>query len=222
MVFIVLMLLAMAVVLAAVFASTSSELSRDEHRAAMGDMAQVIAENMVDEAFYALWSRVNAPRESARFPVDVYRELRDAKVGEVLSFQVPPVLTWRTVLQPGVKLEPVKVQLRILELTTETSTTYRTIQQSLRGARPTPAGTPRRSCYTRNIVPVITRRPVAVGEATFRARVTLDAGAGISVTRELEVGHRVRVGRVSEKPPIAWVDVIPIREFQILDREARK
>lgn len=218
MVLFVLVLLGMAAVLGAVYAMTSSGLQRDEHRSAVGEMASVIANNMIDEAFYAVWNRVNAPVESAKYKVDVYRRLRDAKIGQVVRFEVPPLLAWRTALAPGAKLDAVQVAMRLLEYRTETKVTYTRPPANPKA----PAGTQRRRCYSVQFVPVVTQRKVAVGDVTFKARVTLDAGAGMTVTRQLEVGHEVRVGEVSAKPKLTWIDMVPIRSWQLVDREVKK
>lgn len=221
MVLFVMMVLIVAGVLVAAYGSTASGLAREEHRTAQGEVALVLAENCIEEAFYNLFNRVNAPRESSRFPVDVYRLMRDLQPGKTVSYKFPPLLAWRTAQMPGATLEPVEVSMRILRVDVQA----RVSRQLVPLPTPTPLaprGTQRRGCNNLTFRPVVNLERISIGEAVLRARVRLDSGTGPSVVRQLEVGHELRIGEVLQTPRVNWVDLVPIRSWQLVDREVTK
>jgi hypothetical protein len=215
MVLMVLALLIVSAILGATFASTSSGAARDEHRAAMGEVLNVMAENALTESFFQIWNRLNDPRQSARFRPDLYSNVRDLAVGQSVTFEVKPMLACRTALQNGVRFSPVEVSIGLTGLTTGTRIEWRTARRPA-----APAGNARNSCIE-SVFPVTVRERVGTGEMVLKASVKMDV-AGMTIVRQVEVAHDVRIGYVSRNPNVAWVDVVPIRKWTKIDREAGK
>jgi hypothetical protein len=215
--------LVLAFLLGMAFYTSSSAEAHAEHRRLLGEQTALLTENMVTEAYYGLFTRMNSPNESRRFEPDVYARVRSLKDGGSFSCTFSPLLAWRTATLHGFQLKPVQVRFEQEITSSEVRSVSYKYQRTAASPPPLPAGVRRRSCYTRGAwVPEIKWIRVGRGKLHLTASAQITGSETNPVIRTRETVYPYRIIEVSQKPNVKWIDMIPIQDYQIVDRGGGK
>jgi hypothetical protein len=215
--------LVLAFVLGMAYYTTASAEAHEEHRRMLGEQAALLTQNMVAETYYALFTRLNSPGESGRYDPDVYARSRSLKDGQSFTATMPSLLAWRTAPN-GFKLKPVEFRIVREKTTTEQRVTYSLQSNAVIPAGvPPPAGVRRRSCYRQaRWVPEIKWQRVARGKLHIIAAAQITGSELTPISRTREAVFPFRIIEVSTRPRVNYFEMIPIQDYQVVERGGEK
>jgi hypothetical protein len=202
--------------------------ARQQHLHFLGREAEVAIENLFEEGFYAVYSRVNSPRSSIRYSPDVYTLLRERAFESPLEFEIEPKLSERAVKRDGLEISPIKVRMTLRRPSPDPAGRAASrLADFLDPAFPLgpspapgalPAGTSAQACYTTGGPPPVIDRTVAAGTLELEARATAHGGSGLSVSRESKVTFPFAAVISSGPPRTLFMRMIPVQQSQVMDR----
>lgn len=213
---------------------SSMAAARQQHLHHLGREAEIAVQNLIDESYYSVFSRVNSPRNSLRSKPDIYAGLRDLPFGTPLQFDIEPRFTGRTIKRDGIEIEPVKARITVQRFEDAapgqpvTSLArfldpavlpQLTPTQARGGATSLPAGTSGQVCFTGPGPPPVLQRSVGKGSLELIASASARGGSGLTVSRERKVTFPFVAVLSSTRPPTLYVRMIPIQDSGTMDRK---